>query len=427
MRLGSFLEYTEAFRHYFEQAVQRRLRSAYPVAISVSGGLDSSSIFCLAETLRQRDPAHVPPLLGISYTSADGTPSDEKAFLLDIEREYDTAIERLPMDSPGFMDGARDAVWHSETPDLDEQWNALHKFLSTARERGARVLLTGHWGDQILFSRAYLIDLFHRLAWLTLRAHLKEFGRWMTDADPRSIRQRFLLDLLRYHLPDTLRPFLRTLRAKRHLPWYTERLRRAARLRTPPQHIDRATFPTLHSQSLYEETRSNRHVRCMEWNNKVASVHGLEMAFPFLDRDLLSFLMSIPGEMQTWKGVPKAFLREAMRGVLPEAIVQRTWKADFTHHVNEGMQRDYPRLAQCLLTGGLSVQRGYLKEDVLRETLARLQSRIQGPTCESAWRLSALVGLELWLQVFYGKTNDDHHARTTYDPRARVSISGGTA
>lgn len=426
-RLGSFEEYTEAFRQYFEQAVQRRLRSAYPVVVSVSGGLDSSSLFCLAETLRQRDPAHAPPLLGISYTSADGTPSDEKAFLLEIERAYDTAIERLPMDSPGFMNGAREAVWHSETPDLDEQWNTMHRFLITARERGARVLLTGHWGDQVLFSRAYLIDLFHRPAWCTLRAHLKEFGRWMTDADPRAIRQRFLLDLLQCHLPDALRPFLRTLQTKRHLPWYTERFRRAARLRTTPQRVIRTTFPTLHSQSLYEEARSHRHVQCMEWNNKVASVHGLEMAFPFLDRDLLSFLMSIPGEMQTWNGVPKALLREAMRGVLPEAIVHRTWKADFTHHVNEGMQRDYPQLVHCLLAGGLAVQRGYLKENVLRKKLIRLQTRIQGPTCEIAWRLSALVGLELWLQVFDGKNTDDHRAHTTYDRRARVSVPGGMA
>ncbi len=52
--------------------------------------------------------------------------------------------------------------------------------------------------------------------------------------------------------------------------------------------------------------------------------------------------MSIPGEMQTYRGVPKALLRHAMQGVLPEAIIRRTWKADFTHLVNEGMAQDFP-------------------------------------------------------------------------------------
>ena len=47
----------------------------------------------------------------------------------------------------------------------------------------------------------------------------------------------------------------------------------------------------------------------MESNDKAAAMYGMEMAFPFLDRDLLSFLMAIPGEMQTWNGVPKALLR----------------------------------------------------------------------------------------------------------------------
>src|SRR5437773_6223671 len=51
IRYGSFEEYVECFRSLFENAVGRRLRSAHPVAVSVSGGLDSSSVFCQAAAL----------------------------------------------------------------------------------------------------------------------------------------------------------------------------------------------------------------------------------------------------------------------------------------------------------------------------------------------------------------------------------------
>jgi len=61
VRLSSFDEYAGAFRHLFEQAVRRRLRSAHPVAVSVSGGLDSSSILCVAETFARREPGVPPP------------------------------------------------------------------------------------------------------------------------------------------------------------------------------------------------------------------------------------------------------------------------------------------------------------------------------------------------------------------------------
>ena len=53
LRLGSFDEYAEAFREHFAEAVRRRTRSRSGVAVSVSGGLDSSSVFCQAEQLRR--------------------------------------------------------------------------------------------------------------------------------------------------------------------------------------------------------------------------------------------------------------------------------------------------------------------------------------------------------------------------------------
>ncbi len=405
-RLGSFQEYAEAFRHYFEQAVRRRLRSAYPVAVSVSGGLDSSAIFCLAETLRRSEPRRLPPLLGISYGAPAGSPSDESAFVSAIERAHGVAIKRIPI-SMGFLNGYREAIWHVEVPLVDEQWSNTKRLLHGVHQLGARVLLTGHWGDQMLFDQAYLVDLFRRLAWGQVWAHLEEFGRWNTDVGPGYFRRRFFLDLVKYHAPDVLVPLLRRLRSRAARdtpdhPWYMEAFRNRVRQCARRQTLIRGPFATAHARSLYQEARSRYHVLSMEWNNKVGSMHGLDMAFPFLDRDLLSFLVGIPGEVQTWNGVPKALLREAMRGVLPDAIARRTWKGDLTHVVNEAMDREYPQLVHCLEENGMAIGLGYVKGEVIREQLARLKDRIRGPDCCVTWALSDLLGLELWLQVFLG-------------------------
>lgn len=418
-RLGSFGEYAEAFRDHFERAVRRRLRSAYPVAVSVSGGVDSSSIFCVAETLRRHRPDRQPAILGLSYTSADGSPSDEKAFLLEIERAYGIEIQRVPM-GLGFLNDCRNAVWHVEAPILDEQWNSTHALLQTVCQRGARSVLTGHWADQMLFDQAHLIDLVYRRAWGKVRAHLSEFGRWHTDVDPRYFRQRFFLDLVKYSVPSALLQALRRFRPKPVLPWYTEALRKRAHWSASKQPVSLGSFITAHARSLYEQARSSHHVLCMEWDNKVASMHGLEIAFPFLDRDLLAFLMGIPGDMQTWNGIPKAILREAMRGVLPNPIRERRWKADFTDLVNAGMEQEYPQLVRCLQSDGMAIKLGYVKGDVLRKELARLKDRIRGPSADLAWSLSDLLGLELWLQTFFGEnTNEAERPLTTGTGGAR--------
>jgi asparagine synthase (glutamine-hydrolysing) len=402
LRLGSFREYVEGFRHYFGQAVRRRLRSMHPVAVTVSGGLDSSSIFCVAETLRQSEPGNFPRLVGVSTTYADGTPADEKMLLTEIEQKYGLTIDRLRAASPGFMDGCREKVWHVETPHLDTQWNTTRRLLRhPAAEHGARVLLMGHWGDHLLSDQVYLIDLFRQLAWGKIRAHLKEFPRWMTDARPGCFRDRFFHDLVRFLVPEVCVPLLRRMRSLfgRAAPsarCYAYSLVERARRLLPP--LSKAQSLSLH----WRAVRSRRNMLVMETFNKLASMHGLEMAFPYMDRDLVSYLLAIPGEMITWKGVPKALLREAMRGVLPLPIVERCWKADFTAWVDEGVQWEFPKLSHCLEAGGMVVKWGYVDADAMEQELGRLKKQLKGGTNKVSKSLSNLLGLELWLQVFFG-------------------------
>ena len=400
-RFDSIQEYAEAFRHHLTNAIRRRLRSRHPVAVSISGGLDSSSILCLAETLRRTRSESLPPLIGLSYLSPEGSASDEKEFLVEIERMYNLVIQRIPMESPGLMNVCREALWHIEAPFLDQQWNTVHTFFQTTRQQGARVVLTGHWADQVLFPQGYLVDLFRRLAWRDIHQHLTEFGRWMTDADPRVFRQRFWLDLIKHHVPASLLPVLRRLRTSPPPAWYADSFRRRALRHVPSQPVLGTHLPTIHARSLYDEVRSSFQVRCMEWDNKVAAMHGCDMAFPFLDRDLIMFLMGIPGEIQTWKGVPKGLLREAMRGILPDAITERKWKANFSHLVNTGIRQDYPQLVNYLGPESAAVKWGYLNSATTASLLQEYRQQLHNQTSEAAWALSDLLGLELWLRVFF--------------------------
>jgi hypothetical protein len=150
-------------------------------------------------------------------------------------------------------------------------------------------------------------------------------------------------------------------------------------------------------------------------------MHGMDIAFPYLDRDLLTFLMSIPGDVQTWNGIPKALLREGMRGILPDAIADRKWKADFTHLVNEGMEMDFEPLLDCLESGGAGEAWGYVDRPRLQEQLRELRGTVRASaTCEVSWALTDLLGLELWLQVFFGD-------RTARDESHMAEHNGQTA
>lgn len=415
IRLSSFQEYAEAFRHVFTQAVRRRLRSRHPVAVSLSGGLDSSAIFCVAQTLWQDRQAPAPAVFGASKTAPPGSRADEHDFVKMIEAACHISVHKLPIGPAAFVDDARRVVWHVEVPWLTETWNSLEQFHRMIRALEARVVLTGFWGDEVLCQVGHLVDLARQLRWGAVRTQLREASGWMSDVDPRWLRGMFWRDLIKYNLPMPLFLLARwgEYRFRRRLPWYSDALRQRVLRRQWRRLPVGRQFRTVYARSCYAEIRTGFRILCMEWDNKVAAMHGLEMALPFLDRDLLTFLMAIPGEIPMHQGVLKALLRESMRGLVPEPILQRRWKADFVEVVNDGARREFAKLAHEVASGRRAITRGYLNEQILTAQLQGLRQRLDH-TAEAAWSLSDVLGLERWLEMFFDSVS-----------RSSTTIGGG--
>ncbi|MFC1628298.1 asparagine synthase (glutamine-hydrolyzing) [Gemmatimonadota bacterium] len=397
--LGSHEEYVSAFRELFEQAVKRRIRTIHPVAVSISGGLDSTSVFSMA----RMHSTGTPDVQGITYASAPGTASDELAYIEELERDTGVSIHRVPVKQEWSMDAFTRLVHQVESPFLDEMLITAEALFEEVNRIGARVVLSGHWADQFLFDQAYLVDRFRRLRWGQIKRHLKSYEQWYSDADARIFKRRFRADMVKYSLPSRLIPIVRSLRPGFNQQWYTKMFRRAGRLRSTTEQIFQARLPSNHARSLYEQTRSGHHVLCLEWENKNSAAYGIERAYPFLDSDLVSFLMRIPGEVLHRGGVPKGLLRDAMGDDIPLAVRERNWKADFTWLVNDVMEKAYPELLRHLDSDSLSVAREYLDKTVLNEELEQARANLKGHSCEMAWGLSGLLGLELWLRVWFGE------------------------
>jgi asparagine synthase (glutamine-hydrolysing) len=405
LRLRSFQDYVDAFRERFTEAIRRRTRSAYPVAISVSGGLDSSAVFCAAETLRRTGAIAAPALAGVSYVSTRHE-TDEQRFLRDIEVQYGVAFDRFPIEPhTGLVEGAEQQVAAIEAPFTDYLWGVTDELHARAAAAGARTLLSGHWGDQMLFSSAYLVDLLRRGAWTSIWRHTREYARYFGEAETRLRRRLLLADAARHAVPPSLAAPLKWLRLRlfeRREPkdWFSPAFLAAGLKQRYRLATFERPFHSAHARAVYIEARSKYHVQCMEWNNKAGAPHGFDAAFPFLDRDLIAYLMAIPGEVHARNGVPRVLLREAMRGILPDSIRTRTWKADFSAFVNIGLADDAGTILRALSPDCLGVRLGYLDRTRLAPALARLARAVDGPDCVSSWDLADTYSLEIWLRVF---------------------------
>jgi asparagine synthase (glutamine-hydrolysing) len=403
IRHDSFEGYREEFAHRFEQAVARRLRGDAPVAVSVSGGVDSSSVFCMAQWLRRRSGG--PPVEGLTEAHPGDPFADEVAYVEAMERDYQVRVHRLPGGGLGDLESWSRQVWWSELP-------ALHPFARATEERvrfagslGARVLLGGEWADATVFDQTYLVDLVHRGALRTARAHLATIPRWFQDADPRPFRDQFLRDLVRLSLPAPLAGVVRRARRRmgndapdffRHAP----ALRGFDRRPSPPG--EGLPFPSLNGQSLYGRVRTRGAALDLGSMAKSSGRFGVRFALPYVDRELLTFVIGIPGDALAPDGVPKGLLREAMRGRMPESIVERRWKADFTHLVADGLRRYFVTLSEYLRANTAAADLGLVDGGAVRDTLDGWGAQPGRLPPERIWTILQLLGLELWLQAFLG-------------------------
>jgi len=404
IRYGTIDEYAGCFRALFEQAVRRRLRGPRRVAMTASGGLDSSSIFCQAAALARREPG-LPALHGISMTFPAGSPADEQQFLDGIDAVTGIPVERVPIAELRILPDAGEAVHHLELPDL--LWDAHGEIYKRARRAGCPVLLDGYYGDQALFPRRYLVDLARRGRWGKVHRDLREFGVG-ADGATSAFAKEFLEALSRSMLP---RPVFHALkrraagqRAGRYPPWYTKAFVQRVLDRQVTRFESGHRFANRHAEGCYRDASAGHYLLHFQRQSAAAAMEGIDLASPFRDRDLLAYLMAIPGEILSWRGVPKGLLRQALSRVLPQPILNRRSKADFTSLLNRAALRDYDVIRQLLTRDCMAVSAGFVDGRLLEERVLHYKTMIASDDniAVPAWRVTELAALELWLRRFFG-------------------------
>jgi asparagine synthase (glutamine-hydrolysing) len=329
LHFASYWDYAERLRELLFQAVKRRLRTVHPAAVAVSGGLDSSIVLCVAEQLR-RSGETAAVLLPISLTPAAGETPESAHALARLESTTQLRIERLPFGAPGPQLELETAARNSEWPRFDDGWCALRPMFTWTQRQGSRTLLSGHWSDQLSFVTGYLSDLFASLKWREIGDHLDEYSRWFVDADPRYFRTRFrrelAFNLTSHRVRRWVRPFVRR-RPVAHGDRFVA-ANVAARLERPRPESPRPRCHSAHARDIYLTVRTQAHRLQFEADAKLAASCQVDWTTPFLDRDLIAYLMAVPGEIQNRGGVPRALLRDAMRAIVPDVILRRRWGND---------------------------------------------------------------------------------------------------
>lgn len=314
-------EYEQEFRDLFGESVRRRLRCAVPVLSELSGGMDSSSIVCMADTVISGGLADVPRLDTVSYYDDSDPNWNERPYFAEVEKKrgrtghhINAAVQRSPLLALGESPfRALPTAAHSRS-------DATDQFAALMRENGYRVVLSGTGGDEVtggvptptpeladLMVQVSGGELAHKLKLWALhkrRPWFHLFFETVRDFFPRSI----------VGVPEHRKPaawFAKQFvdQHRDALMGYEPRLRVFGALPTFQVNIDALNGLRGQLSSAY------------------LSQPPSEKRYPYLDRDLLEFLYAVPRDQIIRPGQRRSLMRRALSGIVPDALLRRRRKA----------------------------------------------------------------------------------------------------
>jgi asparagine synthase (glutamine-hydrolysing) len=314
-------DWTQAFRDRFDNAVAARLRSNAPVAVAVSGGLDSSSIALAAHRLMHGE-ARVPTLPVRAYTQRmPGWPdTDETPF-------QEAVYARLPEFELNLLDVERAWNWQvvescqrrMSTPSIFPNAFMSQLLYQHAAEHGCRVKVSGAGGDIITGGEDYF--LLEALASLGWRQGLREFPFFARGGAGSYFRVG--RRLLRERLDSRL---VHWWQRRRDPQLHTPKCEVAARRRRGSKPQGASPLQRL----FYEKVMSGGGLQPFEQRAELMAMHGLELRVPFYDRRLIELAFHIPPHLRFSQGRTRVLLKRALERDLPPLLVNRASKADFT-------------------------------------------------------------------------------------------------
>ena len=362
-------EYEEHFRVVFRKAVQRKLRSDNPVLAELSGGRDSSSIVCVADTIIANNEADCPRLDTISYYDDSEPNWNERPYFTKVEEKrgrrgwhVDVNARDSQLTNQTESQAAATVLRFEQTPGYHGQTSPELKDCLTTQ--GNCVLLSGIGGDEVmggvpspgpeledLIARAQFRRLAHQLKIWALQLK-KPWIHLFWDA------AREFLPLWLVGAPSHVQP----------APWLQPKFVKRHRTALTGYHTRTKLFGPLPSFQAGVVTLES--MRRQFSRTALPYQPPYEKRYPFLDRDLLEFMFAVPRDQVVRPAQRRSLMRRALGGIVPDEILNRKTKAYVARAQMVGLSRDWTKYAaatQNMALGSLGIVNPQLITEALQK------------------------------------------------------------
>lgn len=389
IRYASDREYEDHFRMILYESVRKRLRSDRTVTAELSGGVDSSSIVCMADQICNVEAC--PPIETLSYYDPDEPSGDERHHFSLIERTRGRtgshislrdfsnqtcgmALTPLPkgyfVASPGYF--AKSLEWQI----------LVQRHLDRV---GSRVVLSGLGGDELLGGVQYEApELSEYLAQGRFISFARSLMAWSLARKKTALS--LICDVLQLVMAQH-KPELMLDHSAISLPWLTL---------APGRHAAFRSFTSWRQLSPVKlSLEGARYSLATQLScSNPPLVGGIDKRYPYLDRSLFTFVASIPREQILQATRRRNLMRRALQGIVPEEVLLRKTKWFGSRAVQVPFVDDSETVDRMFNEPWLSDGQMFNVADMRKEIFDAIHG-----VSQNGMPLRAAIGIELWLRL----------------------------
>lgn len=343
------------------RSVGLRLRSDVPLAFCMSGGVDSNSLISIAKRRFNYD------VRGFTIYNTDPR-YDEREMVAASVKELGIDHTPIPVNTNNFLSNIRELIRHHDAPVYTISYYAHWLLMQSIAEQGYRVSISGTAADE-LFSGYY-------------DHHLMYLYEMRGDQDRYDQAKA---EWLRYIYPEVRNQFLKDGDLFFRNPGFRDHIfDEADKFRT---YLNKDWFEGFEEEKYCSDLMRNRMLNelfheaipvILHEDDLNAMFFSVENRSPFLDRNLFEFCYSIPTRHLIRGGAAKAILRDAMRGIVPDVILDQHRKVGFNAPIFSFLDVKDPKVREELLRPGPIfdiVQIGKIKELLEKDDLPNSESK----------------------------------------------------
>lgn len=392
-------EYVEEFRKRFTESVDCRLRSAYPIVSTLSGGLDSSTVSCVARTLLQDRDSNAK--LNTIYNDCETPECDEKDFVNTVLAQGGFNHHIVKVKNP--ITSAQDFAPWLDQPIQMPTPAMLLAVLKSSREQGHRIILTGFDGDTVVCHGSdYLNELVELGAWSKIKKIIEIFHPHKNDFNDDSIDEEIERILYRNVIPYAQK-LVRNLELKKYLrmihgiadDWNFSKKRifklllrsiynnvsgiEFLRWISHNEYINKKFARRIHLNNLIKNRKKNsstnfvsqfsEHYRAIvsqEIQDATAQLDCMSSGFrtefrhPFMDRRVIELCLAAPSHLKFCNSYGRGIMRCAMKGILSEEVRHRKSKAEFFDFIVTEIKKSEQGYLEALISENKSILSDYV-------------------------------------------------------------------